>query len=148
LRAKPEASDKELFDDFCAGLCADQSHLGDIIAYWFNNHRRKLEVLSPSPQSVAIVSAGAIRRRARTSRVAARAAVEKTKAMLRRNIVLFNLQLPNGKSLREASFHDCKEAGGWYAEIYKARRNSPATALVTASLTEADLHSLYERVSL
>jgi hypothetical protein len=59
-----------------------------------------------------------------------------------RNVVLLDLDLPNGKKLREATGAECAKAGGFYAEI--ARHIMP-TQVVDRHLTENDLQNIRTR---
>jgi hypothetical protein len=75
------------------------------------------------------------------SRNQAAAAFEELKVKVR-NIVLLDLDLPNGKKLRSATGAECKKAGGFYAEI--ARHILP-TQVVDCHLTEGDLQNIRTR---
>ena len=53
--------------------------------------------------------------------------------------ILLNMLLPNGKSLRDATFGECREAGGWFLRV--ADLGSP-DEVVGACLTEDALRAL------
>jgi len=59
-----------------------------------------------------------------------------------RRVVLMDLRLPCGKLLRDATFADCANAGGWFVEL--ARHGKPSEA-VDKKLSEADLQNIWSR---
>lgn len=59
-----------------------------------------------------------------------------------RNIILLDLELPNGKKLRNATGAECKKAGGFYAEVAKHLR---PTQVVDRHMSEADLQNIKSR---
>lgn len=56
-----------------------------------------------------------------------------------RQIVLLDLELPNGKKLRDATFADCKKAGGWFLRVSKKGRPQQ---IVGVALTEEQLRAI------
>lgn len=59
-----------------------------------------------------------------------------------RNVVLLDLVMPNGKSLRYATGAECEKAGGFYAEVAKSIK---PTQVVDRHLTEGDLLNIRAR---
>jgi hypothetical protein len=66
---------------------------------------------------------------------------EKVTGLVKRitNIVLLDVVLPCGKRLRDATFAECAEAGGWFSKIAKMGRPNQ---LVGKILSEEDLHAV------
>lgn len=60
-----------------------------------------------------------------------------------RNVVLLNLELPNGKTLRQSTGAECAKAGGFFAEVAK---HVKATEVVDKHLTETDLQNIKRRI--
>lgn len=67
---------------------------------------------------------------------------EEIKARVR-NVVLLNLELPNGKTLRQSTGAECAKAGGFFAEVAK---HIKATEVVDKHLTETDLQNIKRRI--
>lgn len=61
-----------------------------------------------------------------------------------KNAVLMDFILPNGKKIRDASFGDLRDAGGWLSEVGLQR---PRHYIVGHYLTEKDLHNVFLRVA-
>lgn len=61
-----------------------------------------------------------------------------------KNAVLMDFILPNGKKIRDASFGDLRDTGGWLTEIGLQR---PRHYIVGNYLTEKDLHNVFLRVA-
>jgi len=59
-----------------------------------------------------------------------------------REVLLLDLVLPNGKTLREATGADCARAGGFYVEVSK---HIKPTQVVDKHLTEANLRDIRSR---
>lgn len=59
-----------------------------------------------------------------------------------RNVILLDLVMPNGKTLRHATGAECRKAGGFYAEIAKSIK---PTQVVDRHLSEADLQNIRAR---
>jgi hypothetical protein len=87
--------------------------------YWFENNYRSMLPDHPEPDKEIALR---IERK-----VAAQAVREKTAAELthrvekaietKAQIILLDLVMPNGKTLRESNRTDCKQAGGWYMKL-------------------------------
>lgn len=77
-------------------------------------------------------------RSAPQTKTAQRVHVEALKSKIRQ-VVLLDIELPNGKRLREATFADCRLAGGWFIKVAKKGRG---TAVVGETLNEADLQRI------
>ena len=56
-----------------------------------------------------------------------------------KNVILMDVELPNGKKLRDATFRDCKNAGGWFTRV--SRLGKPAE-VVGSKLTEDRLRQI------
>lgn len=54
-------------------------------------------------------------------------------------VILLNLTLPSGKLLRDATFKECYEAGGWFIKVSRAGKPSD---VVGKALSEEDLRAL------
>ena len=58
------------------------------------------------------------------------------------SVVLLNLPLPDGTRLQDATFAQCKRAGGWFLLIAK---HGKSNQLVRNKLSETDLANLWKR---
>lgn len=66
-------------------------------------------------------------------------AMAKKDAQTAVSVILMNLTLPNGKLLRDATFKECAQAGGWFARV--AKRGKP-NQIVGRVLTEDQLRAM------
>jgi hypothetical protein len=94
---------------------------------------------APSASSVETIETARRKREESAARTAEAFAELKAKV---RNIILLDLELPNGKKLRNATGAECKKAGGFYAEIAKHLKPSQ---VVDRHMSEADLQSIRAR---
>lgn len=60
-----------------------------------------------------------------------------------RTVILLDLELPNGKTLRQSTGAECAKAGGFFAEVAK---HIKATEVVDKHLTETDLQNIKRRI--
>lgn len=60
-----------------------------------------------------------------------------------RPVILLDLELPNGKTLRQSTGAECAKAGGFFAEVAK---HIKATEVVDKHLTETDLQNIKRRI--
>lgn len=114
----PGASMEDLFVKFRAIVDGDPEARRIIDRYYFTHvflHLRK-----EPPQRVS------------------RAKVENIKRKLK-SVILMNLNLPSGKKLRDATFAECAEAGGWFIAV--ARHGEPEQ-IVGKVMTEDELRAL------
>ena len=83
------------------------------------------------------------KKRQMRAEAAARTAIafEEIKAKVR-NVILLDLVMPDGKTLRHATGAECRKAGGFYAEVAKSIK---PTQVVDRHLSEADLQNIRAR---
>jgi len=108
IDSEPTASMERLWNQWKDAVLHDEDYLVPVLRHTFTNLYGALERdrRSKKPQR-AKPSAAAVQER--ISALAKRAT----------EIILFNLVLPNGKKLKDATFADCAKAGGWFAAISK-----------------------------
>jgi hypothetical protein len=58
------------------------------------------------------------------------------------NIVLMNLELPNGKALKDSTFSECAKAGGFFSKVAKMGKPN---AIVGKTMDEAALRKVWLR---
>lgn len=123
VEESPGASKDDLFAKFRARLEEAPDYQRAVDWYFFVNMYEYL-VTSRNRKPATQQSKAAIQRE-----------VESLKARVA-NVVLLDLVLPNGKTLREATGADCARAGGWFAAISKAVKPKQ---IVGEVLSEAQL---------
>ena len=123
----PTADNKRLFNAWFAAVKQDEEYLEAVAWHTFANliaalENRKRKQAVPKTQTVA----------------QQRAEINALMSKLT-DIVLMDLQLPNGKVLREATFAECSAAGGWFKML--AAKGKPSE-VVGEVLTEQDLKEI------
>lgn len=111
---------------------------GERISAALTGQKRPTYSLTPRHKAASIVER---RQQRETAAKQAQSVGSEMKARLR-NMVLLDLELPNGKVLRHATGADCAKAGGFYAEIAKHLK---PTQVVDRHLSENDLQNLRAR---
>jgi hypothetical protein len=129
IESSPRASQQTIQDKFEAAVEGDPDYLAPIIEYWFANNYRSL--VHNRPEVVKVT------REVRTAQVEA---VKQT-IIARAPIVLLDLAMPNGKSLRDCTGKDCAKAGGWLAKL--AEKVKPSQKVGDA-LSEKDVRALFK----
>jgi hypothetical protein len=128
IDSNPGVAEETLQEKFAARVENEPDYLAPIIEYWFANNYRSL--VHSQPQ----VRVG--RREARK----AQDDVVKQTIIARAPIVLLDLAMPNGKSLRDCTGKDCAKAGGWLAKL--AAKVKPAQKVGDA-LSEKEVRALF-----
>ena len=98
--------------------------------YTANRRAQRVEAPKPAIKPIEIVRAEREKRQAETEAFVAAA------APIARRIILMNMELPDGTKLRDATFAQCKKAGGWWLQL--AGMGKPKQ-IVGETLSEADL---------
>lgn len=143
-RQSPKASEKEHLDAFHAAITEEPKYLDSIINYWFRNYYPRTRVVVEKGSVAVLPSESVVRRRVtpadrRRRKEEARKAVERI-----RNIVLMDLEMPNGKKLRDCTGSDCTKFGGWLTLV--GQKVGPRS-LVGRKLTEDDLRNLQKQAA-
>lgn len=147
MERKPTGSRKEALDQFVAAMKSDPKYLEDLATDYF--HRMSAawtvrdekhgysfgRVVEPS------VKIEEVRTKRAFSAERTATALETLKAKIR-DVILLDLVLPNGVSLRHATGADCTRAGGFYAEVAK---HIKPTEVVDRHLSEANLQDISAR---
>jgi hypothetical protein len=115
---------------------ARQDHLNAVLDYSFHNYWSQLDDSERKTKA----------KEARTSADAQRkeriVAEGKEVASAVSNIVLMNLELPNGKALKDSTFSECAKAGGFFSKVAKMGKPN---ASVGKSMDEAALRKVWLR---
>lgn len=130
IEGADDVSNKDaLFMEFCEAIQDDPDYQRAVDWYFFVNFY-DYEVTSrnkkPSPEE---------RRR---RQAAQETEVENIKRQITK-VVLMNWAMPNGKMLRDCTFAECADAGGWLAKV--AKQGKP-NQIVGKILSEHDLRGL------
>jgi len=134
VSSHPTADVGWLFRKWRTAIIADEDLHDAVLRHTFTNLLSSID--KPRQQE---------RRRAeniqRSEQIAA-AATRTTERVIKRvtEIVLMDLLLPNGKTLRDATFKECAQAGGFFHLVAKKGR---PLQIVGKTLTEDDLKTLY-----
>ena len=147
MMRKPEGSRKEALEHFRKKIAADPAYPDMLARDYFERMSatymaRKVEHGFVFGRTEAAEARGEAIRRGRAASAAENAtALGKLKANVR-GVLLLDLDMPNGKKLRDATGADCARAGGFYAEISK---HIKPTQVVDKHLTEANLQDIRSR---
>ena len=109
--------------------------LQTIIKYWYVNAYNWWEADRTAPKSRTEKAKAA---KAREKKAEAIKAIIKVRAQ---QMVLMDLVMPSGKTLRDATGKDCVKAGGFFAKIGAKLKPSQ---VVGRSMSEADLRKLWK----
>lgn len=146
---------KEALDRFLERMRADPAYL-EMLARDYFDRMAAVHMVRENPSGgVSVVRTGLLaekqdrrpvsveERKARGVDAAKRTerAFTELKARIR-NVILLDLELPNGKRLRSATGAECKKAGGFYEAV--ARHLKPSQ-VVDKHLTEANLQDIRAR---
>lgn len=113
-----------------------ENDLSLIIADYFERNYRRFMPAPAAPKKTA------------NQKQAAKALVEEKKAQVvsmiqkKAELMLMDIVLPNGKTLRESTGADCRKVGGWMAEICKAVKPQQ---VVSDVLSEHGVRHLYSK---
>lgn len=133
IKNNARASEKE-WSDLAYEQLSKGPHARTIFEYWFANNLRSFEVELAADTTVVRDRIGVIREiKSRAKRM--RAKLQEA---------LMDHMLSNGLLLREATFGDCAREAGWLGDV--AKRGN-AHEVVGKTLTEKDLHNIYQRNS-
>ena len=155
-----DGSRKEAQDAFVAKMKADPAYVEVLAVDYFERMAATWTVRTDTPATVAFVrtavaqdkiqrmsgprvapATSLVRRTREESSARTAAAYERMKCDLRA-VVLLNLVLPDGKSLRDATGAECTQAGGFFAAVGRALKPQQ---VVDRHLTEADLRNIRSR---
>lgn len=120
----------ELLEDRSADM------LDSVIEYWFTNNYHSLVApvaRAPRPPREVVKAA-------QTAKVADIKSKVQARIQEEAQLLLLDLVMPNGKSLRDSTGKECAKAGGWYTKI--AMRVPPGTK-VGKALSEDQLRALW-----
>jgi hypothetical protein len=140
IRDNPQGSELEVRERVWYAVKSDPEVFRLLFDNWFNANWSQYEVVQ-QPGSTAIL------RRSRRSRQSFQEAKEKLVEVAKARVIqaaptiLLNLTLPTGKALRDATFAECRQAGGFFAAIGRVRK----AGVVGKHLTEKDLANIFKR---
>lgn len=167
----PEGSRKEIQDSFMAEMKSDPSYLELLALDYFERmaavwivkkerlgntftrtevsqgkiERQKATIASKASDAisapVARMTPEQLAELRKQSAKRTETAFKELKAKVRA-VVLLDLELPNGKKLRQATGAECKKAGGFYSEVAKHLK---PTQVVDRHLTESELKNIRAR---
>lgn len=143
MAANPNAGEKTMqrrvFDAIMNSPDKDE-YIEAIIEYWFANNYRavvqaaEVEAVPPREREKQRATARAARKEE------ADALTRITKKFVVSKAILLDYKLPNGKMLRNATFLECRVAGGWLSEL--GTKGKP-TDLVGKVLDEAAIQRIW-----
>lgn len=124
-----DIKDKEgLFHEFRRRLTRNEDHQRAVEWYFFVNMYEYLVTTRTKKPP----------RQNSERRTEAEQQVQSLKEQIK-NIVLLDLVLPGGKKLRDATFAECEQAGGWLAKVAKKGKSNQ---VVGKTLTEKQLRAI------
>jgi hypothetical protein len=129
VEGDPSADPNRLFKVWWPIIQSDDDYLEAVARHAFTNFLTSLD-----RDRRASATRRKTKRMAQQHRDAVSALTSKIK-----NLILLDLQLPNGKKLRNCTFAECSAAGGWFKLL--ATRGRPSE-VVGEVLTEDDLRKL------
>ena len=129
IEADPTADAKKLFARWSVIIRDDDDLLTAALQHSFTNAFAALE----APRRHASRPFAPLVTRAE------RAASVATTSKVVTQIMLMNLTLPSGKLLREATFKECTEAGGWWVKVGKQGKPNQ---IVGRTISEVDLRAI------
>lgn len=145
MERKPAASRKEALDWFVARMKAEPVYLEELAVDYFQRMSAAWTVRDEKRGYSFGRKAPVDLQAARVQRAKSAALRTKADADLKaklRSVILLDLTLPNGKSLRHATGAECDAAGGFYAAVAKHLK---PTQVVDRHLTEANLQDIRSR---
>jgi hypothetical protein len=125
VKDNPGADDEALFHAF-SQECAP--FFMEIARYWFANNLRALKA-RPTPIARSV------------DRVAAQEHFVATAQARATEMVLLDYVLPNGNMLRDSTFSECAEVGGWLTKL--AKKGQPNDK-VGAVLSEKEVRAVWK----
>lgn len=140
LKRHPHATHRELADATWGFSKKHPTTLKRLVENWVECHRPRYEVHT-APGSVAVLR----KERAIAEAPASSRSIEReaTRTVLEHAGTIFmNLPLPDGTVLRDATFAQCKRAGGWLLLV--AKQGLPSE-VVGRKLSEKNLQDLWAR---
>jgi hypothetical protein len=134
LDKESEISEDEARNECWEIMNKDRSQMRSVYDYWFDNNYRSL---------VKPVDAGVVRRRRAAVQAVAQEVGKQIEQKIeeRVKIVLLDMMLPSGKTLRHSSREELLELGGWAARV--AGKLKPDQTVEQAGISEDQLHELY-----
>lgn len=118
----PDMEDEEIFHEF-SDKCAP--NFPEIVRYWFSNNLHAMR--SRTPRRNHNAPSDAVTTKARMAR-----------------LVLMDLVLPSGKMLRDSTFREAGEAGGWLVRLGKCGKPGE---IIGATMTERDVSVVRNRAA-
>lgn len=136
--AKHKGADRDyLFEEFYRAAVDNVDIIGSIIEYWFANNYHSLtkQIASDNAKTRSAARVGKMQEELKEN-------IKQTAA-----IMLLDLMMPNGKTLRDCTGKECqslsKKTGSWLAKI---AQKIPATKKVGECLSEIQVKRLYANV--
>lgn len=129
IEENPKAPEQKLLSLFADTVRDDPEMIDAVLEYWFANNYRCLTF-----RSDAVERLNSAKRLAAS--VTSIAVAAKTRAT---RMVLLDMVMPNGKSLRDCTGADCAKVSGWQAKIAKLVKPSQKVGEV---LSEAQVRKL------
>lgn len=130
-------SRKDAMDLFLETMKSDTAYLEILARDYFDRNAAVWTVHVDKPGSASFV-----RRDIRAEREARSRTVYAEMKNKIRDVVLLDMLLPNGTSLRHATGADCAKAGGFFAAVARAIK---PTSVVDKHLSERDLQNIRAR---
>jgi hypothetical protein len=145
----PDASEDEVlqlqWDTVTRGVAfkkpENESMFRTIFEYWFTNNYRSL-VTERAPRKPRAASQPAVQGQAAEQHVDRLRQSLTKKVEEKAQLLLLDLIMPNGKSLRENTKEDCANTSGWMAKL--AARLKPGQT-VGAALSEKQVRAICQR---
>lgn len=125
----PTASWHRLYQDWRKRILADDDYLEAVLSYAYSNYTTAIDKDNAAPRK---------RKRNRHDIAAEKIAISQFIHTIKK-VVLMDLTLPTGKTLRKSTFRECSLAGGWFRLI--ALKGKPSE-VVGDKLTEDDLRRI------
>ncbi len=139
-----DASRKESFGYFYAEIQNDPRYLTALAEDYFYRQCANWRPVELAPHSVTLAATPA--QEARVEKAAAKRVESKARVAVEvkrlKTVLLMNLTLPTGKTLRESTGAECAKAGGFYLEV---SRYLKPTEVVDKHLDEEELGNIYSR---
>lgn len=127
IEGNPTADASQLFDEWIPIIREDDALLEAALRHTFAN---LYNALKRPPKRKAGRPTQTVEQRQEQVAKSAKLIVQ---------VMLMNITLPSGKKLAEATFKECREAGGWFTKV--AMKGKPSE-IVGRVLTEQDLRKI------
>ncbi len=140
LLAYPKASEKEIFEHFVARIKDSPACDDVILRYWFANHFKKYEVVTPAPHSTAVMLRDSLERNYQDRQ----SSIASSKSAMIRAMLTMGFVMPNGDELRNCTIGYVGQMGGHFAAMARTAtmRGGKSNALIGKHITDADLQKM------